>query len=68
MLLLPFLAAITATAVRWLHLPLLAAWMAGYLSSYYACKRSRPAGCAGSVSSTANRGWPWSTQTAGSTA
>jgi YwiC-like protein len=36
MLLLPYLAAITVTGPRWPHLTLLAAWLTGYLASYYA--------------------------------
>ncbi|HET8681888.1 MAG TPA: YwiC-like family protein [Micromonosporaceae bacterium] len=36
MLLLPFLAALTVTGWHWLHAPLLGAWLAGYLGSYYA--------------------------------
>ncbi|MBO4208252.1 YwiC-like family protein [Micromonospora echinofusca] len=36
MLLLPYLAALAVTGVRWPHLPLLGAWLAGYLFSYYA--------------------------------
>jgi hypothetical protein len=36
MILLPYLAALTVTGVRWLHLPLLGAALTGYLGSYYA--------------------------------
>jgi len=36
MLLLPFVAAVASTGARWPHLPLLGAWLAGYLLSYYA--------------------------------
>jgi hypothetical protein len=36
MLLLPYLAAVLTVGFRWPHLPLLAAWLAGYLLSYYA--------------------------------
>lgn len=36
MLLLPYLAAVTVTGLRWPHLTLLGAWLAGYLASYYA--------------------------------
>ncbi|MEH1016889.1 YwiC-like family protein [Micromonospora sp. CPCC 206060] len=46
MLLLPYLAALAVTGVRWPHLPLLGAWLAGYLFSYYALqavKVRRPA-------------------------
>jgi hypothetical protein len=36
MLLLPWLASVTVTGFSWPHLPLLGAWLAGYLLSYYA--------------------------------
>ncbi|MGC1213878.1 MAG: YwiC-like family protein, partial [Micromonospora sp.] len=36
MLLLPYVAALVVTGPRWPHLPLLGAWLAGYLFSYYA--------------------------------
>ncbi|MFD2766197.1 YwiC-like family protein [Micromonospora eburnea] len=36
MLLLPYAAAVCVTGPRWPHLPLLGAWLAGYLFSYYA--------------------------------
>lgn len=36
MLLLPLLATVPVTGAGWLHLPLLGAWLAGYLLSYYA--------------------------------
>jgi hypothetical protein len=45
MLLLPYLAAVWVTGPRWPHLPLLGAWLAGYLFSYYALlavKTGRP--------------------------
>lgn len=45
MLLLPYAAALTVTGARWPHLPLLGAWLAGYLFSYYALqavKTGRP--------------------------
>ncbi|SCL23709.1 YwiC-like protein [Micromonospora rhizosphaerae] len=45
MLLLPYAAALTVTGPRWPHLPLLGAWLAGYLLSYYALqavKTGRP--------------------------
>lgn len=45
MLLLPYVAALTVTGLRWPHLPLLGAWLAGYLFSYYALqavKTGRP--------------------------
>lgn len=35
MLLLPYAAGVLATGFRWPHLPLLGAWLAGYLLSYY---------------------------------
>ncbi|MFR9780762.1 YwiC-like family protein [Micromonospora sp. MS34] len=46
MLLLPYAAAVCVTGPSWPHLPLLAAWLAGYLFSYYALlavKTGRPA-------------------------
>lgn len=45
MLLLPYLAGVLAAGFRWPHLPLLGAWIAGYLLSYYvlqAVKTRRP--------------------------
>lgn len=36
MLLLPYLAAVLTVGPGWVHLPLLGAWLAGYLLSYYA--------------------------------
>ncbi|HEY8453677.1 MAG: YwiC-like family protein [Micromonosporaceae bacterium] len=36
MLLLPYLAAVLVVGARWPHLPLLGAWLGGYLVSYYA--------------------------------
>lgn len=36
MLLLPWLTGMLAAGFRWVHLPLLGAWIAGYLFSYYA--------------------------------
>jgi len=36
MLLLPYLAAVLVVGARWPHLPLLGAWLGGYLLSYYA--------------------------------
>jgi hypothetical protein len=45
MLLVPWLAGVLAAGFRWLHLPLLGAWVAGYLFSYYALqaiKTGRP--------------------------
>lgn len=36
MLLLPMVATVVVTGGHWLHLPLLGAWLAGYLGSYYA--------------------------------
>lgn len=36
MLLLPWLAGVIIAGFRWVHLPLLGAWLAGYLLSYYA--------------------------------
>jgi hypothetical protein len=36
MLLVPYVAGVLATGLRWAHLPLLGAWLAGYLLSYYA--------------------------------
>lgn len=36
MLLLPYLASMVVTGPIWVHLPLLFAWLAGYLASYYA--------------------------------
>ena len=36
MLLLPWLAGTLVAGFRWLHLPLLLAWLSGYLASYYA--------------------------------
>ncbi|MFJ8580569.1 YwiC-like family protein [Micromonospora sp. NPDC093277] len=36
MLLLPYLTAVCVTGLRWPHLPLLGAWLAGYLFCYYA--------------------------------
>lgn len=36
MLLLPYIAAVSVTGPAWPHLPLLGAWLAGYLFSYYA--------------------------------
>ena len=36
MLLVPWLAGVLTAGFRWLHLPLLGAWLAGYLLSYYA--------------------------------
>jgi hypothetical protein len=35
MLLLPWLAGVLTAGFRWLHLPLLVTWLAGYLASYY---------------------------------
>lgn len=46
MLLLPYLAAVGVTGLRWPHLPLLGVWLAGYLFSFYALlavKTGRPA-------------------------
>lgn len=46
MLAVPFAAGLVAAGYRWLDLPLLAAWLAGYLLSYYALlavKSRRPA-------------------------
>ena len=46
MLLLPWLAGVLTAGFRWPHLPLLVAWLAGYLCSYYllqAVKTRRPA-------------------------
>ncbi|TWG12484.1 YwiC-like protein [Actinoplanes teichomyceticus] len=46
MLLLPYLIGVVAAGPRWPHLPLLVAWLAGYLLSYYALqavKSRRPA-------------------------
>ncbi|WP_255421131.1 YwiC-like family protein [Micromonospora solifontis] len=46
MLLLPYAAAVGVTGPSWPHLPLLGAWLAGYLFSYYALlavKTGRPA-------------------------
>jgi hypothetical protein len=46
MLLLPYVAAVGVTGPRWPHLPLLGAWLTGYLFSYYALlavKTGRPA-------------------------
>ncbi|MGW5672439.1 YwiC-like family protein [Micromonospora sp. NPDC003776] len=46
MLLLPYATAVAVTGPRWPHLPLLGAWLAGYLFSYYALlavKTGRPA-------------------------
>ncbi|MGR6318363.1 YwiC-like family protein [Micromonospora soli] len=46
MLLLPYAAAVWVAGPRWSHLPLLGAWLAGYLFSYYAMlavKTGRPA-------------------------
>jgi hypothetical protein len=46
MLLLPWLAGTLIAGFRWLHLPLLLAWLTGYLASYYALlavKTRRPA-------------------------
>lgn len=46
MLLLPYAAAVGVTGLRWPHVPLLGAWLAGYLFSYYALlavKTARPA-------------------------
>ncbi|MEV0427341.1 YwiC-like family protein [Micromonospora sp. NPDC050495] len=46
MLLLPYAAAVGVTGPRWPHLPLLGAWLTGYLFSYYALlavKTARPA-------------------------
>jgi hypothetical protein len=45
MLALPWLAGVLGSGWRWLHLPLLAAWLTGYLCSYYllqAIKTRRP--------------------------
>lgn len=45
MLLLPYLAGVALVGPRWPHLPLLGAWLAGYLLSYYvlqAVKSRRP--------------------------
>jgi hypothetical protein len=45
MLLVPWLAGVLAAGFRWVHLPLLGAWVAGYLLSYYALqavKTGRP--------------------------
>jgi hypothetical protein len=45
MLLLPWLAGVLTTGFRWPHLPLLVAWLTGYLLSYYlllAVKTRRP--------------------------
>ncbi|GAA2358574.1 YwiC-like family protein [Dactylosporangium salmoneum] len=45
MLLLPWLAGVLVTGLRWPHLPLLVAWISGYLLSYYlllAVKTRRP--------------------------
>ena len=45
MLLLPWLAGVLVSGLRWPHLPLLGAWLAGYLFSYYllqAVKTRRP--------------------------
>ncbi|GAA1764624.1 YwiC-like family protein [Luedemannella helvata] len=45
MLLLPFLAGVLVAGPRWVHLPLLIAWLGGYLWSYYALlavKTGRP--------------------------
>ncbi|MFU8849803.1 YwiC-like family protein [Micromonospora sp. SL1-18] len=36
MLLIPYVTAVCVTGLRWPHLPLLGAWLAGYLFSYYA--------------------------------
>lgn len=36
MLLVPWLAGVLTAGFRWAHLPLLGAWLAGYLASYYA--------------------------------
>jgi hypothetical protein len=36
MLLLPYLAALIVAGWSWLHLPLLVAWLAGYLASFFA--------------------------------
>jgi hypothetical protein len=36
MLLVPYVAGVLAAGFRWLHVPLLGAWLAGYLLSYYA--------------------------------
>ena len=35
MLLVPWLAGVLTAGFRWVHLPLLGAWLAGYLASYY---------------------------------
>src|SRR5262245_19120953 len=46
MLLVPWLAGVLIVGFTWLHLPLLLAWLTGYLASYYAllaCKTRRPA-------------------------
>lgn len=46
MLLVPWLAGVLTAGFRWAHLPLLGAWLAGYLLSYYALqavKTRRPA-------------------------
>ncbi|MFG2057247.1 YwiC-like family protein [Micromonospora sp. NPDC048930] len=46
MLLLPYVTAVCVAGPRWPHLPLLGAWLAGYLFSYYALlavKTGRPA-------------------------
>jgi hypothetical protein len=46
MLLLPYVVAVFVTGPRWAHLPLLGAWLAGYLFSYHALlavKTGRPA-------------------------
>ena len=45
MLLVPWLAGVLTAGFRWVHLPLLGAWLAGYLFSYYllqAVKTRRP--------------------------
>jgi hypothetical protein len=36
MLLLPWLAGVLVGGFRWLHIPLLVAWVSGYLATYYA--------------------------------
>jgi hypothetical protein len=52
MLLVPYLAGVLTAGFRWLHLPLLGAWLAGYLLSYYALqavKSRRPARFRGQI-------------------